>query len=132
MSKLLEFLIENPIDNIEDEIIVSARLKDFPFKIKGVTSPQHAEYQKMALKIGKKGKTDFNTQLFNELVVLNHTVEPNFRDAESIKKAGCVSPEQFLYRSLLAGEVSELASQIIRLSGFDADINDEIEEAKNS
>jgi hypothetical protein len=64
--------------------------------------------------------------------VLNHTIEPNFKDADSIKKAGCQSPEQFLYRSLLAGEIAELAQQISALSGFDKDMEETVEEAKNS
>ena len=60
------------------------------------------------------------------------TIEPNFKDADSIKKAGCQSPEQFLYKSLLAGEIAELAQQISALSGFDADMEEMVEEAKNS
>ena len=93
---------------------------------------QSAEYQKMSTKIGKKRKVEFDSKTFNELVVLNHTLVPNFRDAESIKKAGCRTPEQFLYKSLLAGEISELAQEISALSGFDKDMDEEVEEAKNS
>ena len=132
MSKLLEFLVQNPVDNMTEEIVVSNRLKDFPFQIKAMTGQEFSEYQKLATAFSKKKKVSFDTQKFNEQVVLNHTVEPNFRDAESIKAANCTSPEQFLYRSLLAGEISELANKISVLSGFDADIEENIEEAKNS
>lgn len=132
MSKLLEFLVQNPVDNVTEEIIVSARLKDYPFQIKAMTGQDFSEYQKIATAFGKKKKVSFDTAKFNEQVVLNHTVEPNFRDAESIKAAGCMTPEQFLYRSLLAGEISELANKISMLSGFDSDIEESIEEAKNS
>lgn len=132
MSALLEFLIENPVDNLTAEVIVSPRLAKFPFKIKGMTGPEFAEYQKLSTKIGRKKKVEFDSKKFNELVVLNHTLEPNFRDAESIKKAGCQTPEQFLYKSLLAGEISELSQQISILSGFDKEFEDEVEEAKNS
>lgn len=132
MSKLLEFLVQNPVDNVTEEIIVSARLKEFPFKIKAMTGQEFSEYQKLATAFGKKKKVSFDTATFNEQVVLNHTVEPNFRDAESIKSAGCLTPEQFMYRSLLAGEISELANKISVLSGFDSDIEESVEEAKNS
>lgn len=132
MSNLMQFLIENPVDNLTEEVIVSPRLAKFPFKIKGMTGPEFAEYQRMSTKIGKKRKVEFDSKTFNELVVLNHTLEPNFRDAESIKKAGCQTPEQFLYKSLLAGEISELAQEISALSGFDKDMDEEVEEAKNS
>jgi len=132
MSELLQFLIENPVDNLTAEVIVSSRLAKFPFKIKGMTGPEFSEYQKLSTKISRHKKVEFDSKTFNELVVLNHTLEPNFRDAESIKKAGCQTPEQFLYKSLLAGEINELAQQITALSGFDKDIEDTVEEAKNS
>jgi hypothetical protein len=132
MSNLMQFLIDNPVDNLTAEVVVSPRLAKFPFKIKGMTGPEFSEYQKLSTKIGRHKKVEFDSKIFNELVVLNHTVEPNFRDAESIKKAGCQSPEQFLYKSLLAGEISELAQQISSLSGFDKEFEDDVEEAKNS
>ena len=128
----MQFLIDNPVDNLTDEVIVSARLAKFPFKIKGMTGPEFSEYQKLSTKISRHKKVEFDSKTFNELVVLNHTLNPNFRDAESIKKAGCQTPEQFLYKSLLAGEINELAQQITALSGFDKDIEDTVEEAKNS
>ncbi len=132
MSNLMQFLIDNPVDNLTDEVIVSARLAKFPFKIKGMTGPEFSEYQKLSTKISRHKKVEFDSKVFNELGVLNHTIEPNFRDAESIKKAGCQTPEQFLYKSLLAGEISELSQQISILSGFDKEFEDEVEEAKNS
>lgn len=132
MSTLLEFLIENPVDDLTSEVIVSNRLAKFPFKIKAMTGPEFSDYQKLATRIGKHKKVEFDSKLFNEQVVLNHTVEPNFRDAENIKKAGCTTPEQFLYKSLLAGEIAELSQQISELSGFNRDIEATIEEAKNS
>lgn len=128
----MQFLIDNPVDNLTDEVIISGRLAKFPFKIKGMTGPEFSEYQKLSTKISRHKKVEFDSKTFNELVVLNHTLEPNFRDAESIKKAGCQTPEQFLYKSLLAGEINELAQQITALSGFDKDIEDTVEEAKNS
>ena len=132
MSNLMQFLIDNPVDNLTAEVIVSPRLAKFPFKIKGMTGPEFSEYQKLSTKIGRHKKIEFDSKVFNELVVLNHTIEPNFRDPESTKKAGCQTPEQFLYKSLLAGEIAELAQQISALSGFDKEFEDEVEEAKNS
>ncbi len=132
MSNLLQFLIENPIDELIAEVIISQRLAGFKFKIKAMSGEEFSEYQKLAMKIGGSKKVEFNTKIFNEQIIINHTIEPNFKDAESIKQAGCQTPEQFLYKSLLAGEISELSQQISELSGFDKDINEAVEEAKNS
>ena len=131
MSSLLDFLAENPVENVSERVVISARLANFPFTIKGVSGQQFAEYQKQATKMGGKKKVEFDNKKFNELIVINHTVEPNFRDAEAIKKANCQTPEEFLYRSLLAGEIATLSEKISSLSGFDKDIDEEIEEAKN-
>ena len=131
MSDLLNFLIENPTDNLSDEVIISSRLSKFPFKIKAMSGPQYHEYQRAVTKVGRKRNVEFNNRLYHELIVLNHTVYPNFRDAESIKKAGCSTPEQFLYRSLLAGEISELANKILELSGVGGSLDEDIEDAKN-
>lgn len=132
MSTLLDFLVENPVDEITSEVIVSARLAKYPFKIRAMTGPEFSEYQRLATKIGKNKKVDFNSTLFNEKTVINHTVEPNFKDVEALKRVGCTTPEQFLYKTLLAGEIAELAQQISSLSGFDRDMEETIEEAKNS
>lgn len=132
MSILLDFLAENPVDGITSQVVVSQRLAKFPFTIKAMSGPEFSNYQKRATKYSKSKKVEFDSKLFNEQVVINHTIEPNFRDAEAIKKAGCLTPEQFLYRSLLAGEIAELAEQISALSGFDTDIETVVDEAKNS
>lgn len=132
MSALLDFLAENPVDGITSQVVVSQRLAKFPFTIKAMSGPEFSNYQKRATKYSKSKKVEFDSKLFNEQVVINHTVEPNFRDAEAIKKANCLTPEQFLYRSLLAGEIAELAERISALSGFDADIEAVVDEAKNS
>lgn len=133
MSTLTQFLIENPVDGVTNEVIISERLAKFPFKITAMTGDQFGDYQSRAAQPAKgKQKVKLDTKLFQQLIVLNHTVEPNFKDAETIKKAGCTSPEQFLYQSLLAGEIVELANQISILSGFNQDLDDLVDEAKNS
>jgi hypothetical protein len=132
MSALQDFLLENVIDNITETVEISARLKGKPFTIRAMTGKEFTEYQQAATKIHKGKRVDFNTALFREKVIINHTVEPNFKDAAFIKKAGCMTPEQLLNKVLLAGEISELHSRISSLSGFDAEMDDMVDEAKNS
>lgn len=139
MSALQEFLNANPVDNLTAEVLISDRFKDkegniLKFKIKAMTNDEFEEIRKKATKIDfKKGKrnVDFDARKFNEQVVINHTIDPDFKNAESIKKVGCMSPEQYLNKVLLAGEIAELAEQIQILSGFEKDMSDLVEEAKN-
>ena len=132
MSTLSQFLVQNPVENLTAQVVVSNRLAEFPFTVKAMTNPEFSEYQKLSTTANRHGKVDFNARRFNELVVINQTLEPNFKDAELLKQAGCTTPEQFLNKSLLAGEVAELAQQISILSGFDRDMGEVVEEAKNS
>lgn len=135
MSKLMNFLINNTIENLTEEVVISDRFKVdgeiLKFKIKAVTPDEFSDLQKQCTKIGKKGKMNFDSKMFNEQLIVNYTVEPNFKDAESIKRAGCITPEQLLNKTLLAGEVATLVEQISTLSGFDKDLEELREEAKN-
>lgn len=135
MSKLMDFLVSNPIDNLTEEVIVSDRFtegdKIMKFKIKAVSPDEFSDLQKQCTKVGKKGKVNFDSKMFNEQLVINYTVEPNFRNSESIKKAGCMTPQQLLNKVLLAGEVATLVEEISSLSGFDKDLEGLREEAKN-
>lgn len=136
MTALTEFLLANPVDTIEKEVVVSKRIKDaegnlMKFKIKPMLNEQYLEYQNQCTVPKKGGKIEFNTKRFNQLVILNHTVEPNFRNAELIQQAGCATPEQLLNKMLLAGEIQVLSEQIRQISGFADSLDDLVEEVKN-
>lgn len=131
MSALQDFLLENQSDNITGEVIISVRLSKMPFKIRAMTGKEFNEYQQAATKIHKGKRVDFNSALFREKVIINHTLEPNFKEADFIQKAGCATPEQLLNKVLLAGEIAELSNQISMLSGFDVELEDMVDEAKN-
>lgn len=136
MSKLMEFLMENSVEELTEEVPVSERFKDnegnlLKFKIKAVPSDEFATLQKQCTVTKKKGKVEFDSKKFNEQIAINYKIDPNFRDAEAIKKLGVITPEQFLNKTLLAGELTTLVEAISKLSGFDQDIDELREEAKN-
>ena len=135
-KSLLEFLAENPVDDLKEQVIVSKRLKKYPFTVTAMTGEQFSTYQNKATIIGKKQKIDYDNKCFNEQVVLNHVVEddgrPFFKLQDNIKKVGCKTPEEFLYRFLTAGEIVELVSKISALSGFDVDEEEMAKEVKKA
>lgn len=136
MSTLQEFLNAHPVDNLTDEVIVSPRFKDkdgniLKFKIKAMTNQTFDDLRKRYTRIGKGRKIDFDSAGFNNAVVIEHTLNPDFKDAESIKKLGCATPEGYLSRVLLPGEIATLVNKIQELSGFDIDMEALVEEAKN-
>lgn len=129
MESLEDFLSLPDVDSIEDEVFVSKRLGKF--KVRAMSQDDFKEYQrKCRSKINKDG-IDFDVGKFNLLMVVGQTIYPDFTNAELLKKANCATPEMFVTKKLLSGEIAELAKQIQKLSGFDNDPNEDIQEAKN-
>ena len=140
MSVLKEFLVENSdIVGKEVEVPISPRFKDkdgnlLKFKIRPMTGDEFGKYQKQCTTInvnGRKKETSFDSGKFNLLCIVNHCVDPDFKEADFLKQLAVQTPEQAVSKTLLAGEIVELGNQISKISGFDVDINEEIEAAKN-
>jgi Phage XkdN-like tail assembly chaperone protein, TAC len=105
-----------------------------PFVIRAMTTDEFELWQRQCNKtriVKGKRESDFNSKKFNDLVIINCTVNPNFKDAETLKRAGCTTPEQFLNKALLPGEANNLQNEISALSGFDKSLDENIESVKN-
>ncbi|MEK5235466.1 XkdN-like protein [Paenibacillus sp. FSL L8-0470] len=133
---LQDFLNANPVDGLTEEVAVSPRFKDkdgkpLLFKIKAMTDAEFNDLRKGCTNVRKGQKIEFDSGRFNLQTVIRNTMEPNFKDAASIKSLGCNTPDEYVQKVLLAGEVATLAQRISELSGFDVDMSDLVEEAKN-
>lgn len=132
MNALQQFLTKNTVDNLTSEVFIGGRLKDFKFKIKAMTGNQYNDYQTLCIENpGSAKKRRFNTKKFNELIVINCVLEPNFKDGEWIKELAVLDSTQAMYKTLLAGEINTLAEEVLKLSGFDKDVEEEMDEVKN-
>lgn len=132
MNALQQFLTKNSVENLTQEICLGGRVKDFKFKIKAMTGNQYNEYQSLCIENpNSPKKRRFNTKRFNELVVVNCVVEPTFKDADWIKELGVADATAAMYKTLLAGEITQLAEACLKLSGFDKDLDEDMEEVKN-
>ncbi len=135
MSKFQEFLNKNTVDNLTAEVIFSERLKDndgkfFKAKIKAMTDGEFEDYRKRSMTTKKGGKFELDLLQFNSQIVVGNTLDPNFKDADSIKSVGAATPQQYLSKVLLAGEIAELSKQIQRFSGFETDLEELKQEVK--
>mgnify|MGYP001149210038 CR=1 FL=1 len=133
---LQEFLNQNIVEGMTKEIPISNRLRDsegklFTATIKTVTQKEVKELRRKHTKINKKGEPEVNSEAFAEELVVENTLNPNFKDAESIKKLGCINAYQYLNKVLLSGEVNRLHLEILKFSGFKEDIDELTEEVKN-
>lgn len=133
---LQAFLNANPVDNLTAEVVISDRFKDgngnlLKFRIRAMSSDEFEDCRKKSMTFtGKRRSVEVDMRKLNNAIVIGHTIEPNFKDAESIKQLGCATPEQYMNKVLLPGEILELSSQIQQLSGF-KDMDELVEEAKN-
>lgn len=130
MTELQLFLSENPVENITKEIKLNGRLKDFTFVIKPMSIEEFNRYQKLCIKVNGK-KREFDLKRYNELLVINHTLTPNFKDVEWLNNSKVATPEALINKVLKAGEISDLAEEILELSGFDNDVDEMEDEIKN-
>ena len=130
MEKSLEDFLSLPdVNDLTEEVFISKRIGKFV--VKPLTADEHGAYMKRSKgKINKDG-TNFDSAKFNLLVVAGQTIKPDFSNAELLKKAACATPTEFISKKLLAGEIAEAAEQILKISGFDSTMEEDIEEAKN-
>ena len=129
MSKLDDFLNLTDVCEIKKTIKVNLDGKDFELVIRPITESEHTDFQRRSNVINKN-KITFDSGKYSNLVIENCIIEPNFKNAEFLKKAGCTSASEFLNKKFPAGVISDITQKIQELSGFES-YDMEIENAKN-
>lgn len=136
MSTLQEILNLNIVDDIHTYVEISDRLKDkdgknLKFKIKPILFEELNTIKKKATVLDKDGKPIIDEAILNMLCIIQATIEPNFKDANSIEKLGVFTPEQYINKVLLAGEIDRLINEILKISGFLINIEEMVADIKN-
>lgn len=131
ISALQAFLIESAkAENIKD-YTPSKRLKDHPFKIRAITTGEYREARQRAINPDAEGGARIDPVELSKQVIIIGCVEPNFKDEEFLKQAGCAIPGMAIDKLLLAGEVTKLSNEIMDLSGYGEDVENLRQQAKN-
>ncbi|MGG1555002.1 phage tail assembly chaperone [Paenibacillus ferrarius] len=140
MSDLSVFFASNVATETAEEVIVSDRFKDkegnpVPWVVRSLTEEENDVIRKSATKRSKgKGgqqvtETD-QTEYLSKLAVASVKF-PNLKDAELQKSYGVLGAESLIRKMLLAGEYANLLLKVQEINGFDKDMNDLVDEAKN-
>ncbi|MCF6466343.1 phage tail assembly chaperone [Clostridium sp. Cult2] len=134
MSSLSAFL--NPIKAENKEVVISNRFveggKPVPFVIKPISQEENKKLiKKFTTKDKKTGVQSFDRPEYIAQLTADAVVFPDLTNAELQKAYGVLGASNLLQKMLYAGEYAELVEAIQELSGFDEDINDDIEEVKN-
>lgn len=109
--------------------------KPVPFEIKTIPQDENAQLVKQYTRrkvVNGSVVENFNTAAYTNALILECTVQPDFRDSRMCETYGVLDPMLVPGKMLLSGEYSALVGEIMKLNGFDADslLRDE-EEAKN-
>ena len=136
MNALQQFLLESDVKDLKKTINLGGRLADFPITIRVLEGSKYNTFQQMCIENpNSPKKRRFNSKKFNELICIECLVEPNMKDTDFLAAArerGVVDSTGLLYHCFLAGEIANIAEQALKLSGFDRDVEEEIDEVKNS
>jgi hypothetical protein len=141
---LSAFLKENTVKKDNLKVIVSDRFRekdeegnDVPAKweIKAITSEEEASIKEQCTKMERVGKgmtmprTDF--EKYNAKLAAACTVYPNLNSEELQESYGVMGEEKLLRAMLLPGEYSYYLNKVQEFNGFDYDMDEMVEEAKN-
>lgn len=136
MGALTQFLIQNTLDvEVQKEVKIDGF--DLPFQIKTISESRNKELENQATTAtptrsrGVIKQTDHSYH--NELLVVECTVDPNFKDAELQEKYGVARATDLVRKILRPGQYQMLLLEILEFNGFvEDDFNEKKEEAKNS
>ena len=135
MSDLHAFL--HPVQGDDTvEIVISKRFlgedgKPVPFRIRALTQEENDELTKKSMHLakgGRRGEKELDRIGYNRRSLVAATVSPDFSNEELCTAYGTMDPLEVPGRMLLAGEYDRLSREILALSGFDEDLE---EQAKN-
>ena len=131
MSKLKAFLQKSPVGKTE-EVFISDRFQDddgskVPFVVKMISQELNEEIVKSCTRKGK-----LNNTLYAKKMVVECTVEPNFKDSEVCKFYGVVDPLDVPAQMLSIGEYADLQKAILLINDLVKQEEEDLEEAKNS
>jgi hypothetical protein len=136
MNKLQEYLTNA---NVTDKRVTvklgkkdgNSRLSDYDFTIRPITSEEYNNANTIAVKqVGKERK--FNASLFNIEIITQACVEPDFKALDFIEANNVRNSRELIRKTLLPGEITQLAEYILQISGFNYEVDEEIDEIKNS
>lgn len=136
------FLAGNALQDENTKYVASKRFvnkdkKPMEWEIRSITSDEDEALRKASTKRipvpGKRGQytqeTDFN--LYLGKLAAACTVFPNLDDAELQNSYGVMGADALLKRMLKAGEYADYITKVQEVNGFDEDMDDLVEEAKN-
>lgn len=133
------FLKENAEVVSNQKVVISERFKDkdgkpLMFEIQPLTEKEVDALRKKSIKKVKarKGyKEEMDNSLFVSRMIVESVVFPDFKSEKLQSNYGVMGAEDLLETMLTAGEYSNLALKVQEVCGFNEDLEELVEDAKN-
>lgn len=141
MSNFTAFLAQNALKPENEKVVVSKRFiedgKPIEWEVAAITSDEDDQLRKENTKRmpvpGKKGMMvpETNYTAYLAALAVKCTVFPNLHEKELQNSYGVMGATELLKKMLLPGEYDEYLATIQKINGFDAGMDEVVEEAKN-
>lgn len=132
MTNALQALLgAKPAAEITEQVMVKRLGAEFT--VKALTGSDIDDIRDQAtypIKEGKRTVQKVNEEEVSRLIIVKATVDPNFGDSALLKQFGAADAGDCVQKALLAGEITQLQTAILSLSGFGGE-DEEVEEVKN-
>lgn len=100
------------------KVTLTGELAEYEFEIRALNNDEWENCRSQCMSFNKNGSVSLNNAKLNAMIVVTGCINPNFRSAELLAKAGITLPIDFVNKVLKPGEVEKLANQILQYSGF--------------
>lgn len=123
-EQVLQRLLE--ADAMPEKTVIIPRL-GIPVTLRALTGKQVFSMREQCTeRKEKKGKVIeiFDEEQFNVGLISVATVKPNWADPKLLSKFKASGAEEVIKRILMAGELQALGDEVMKLSGYDIDLED--------
>ena len=131
-------MAQNVVEAETIKKVISDRFADkgkpIPFEFKAISRDKDKELKKSCTKKVKMKGTYINeldTDAYMDKFVASSIVFPNLKDADLQASYGVMGEVNLLKKMLLPGEFSEALQVTQEVNGYDKDMSELVEEAKN-
>ena len=125
-------ITKKPESTFEVKRLSKALGTKFELKLRAIGAERYTEIQKDAIDLNKKGGvSDVDLYAMQVLTVIDGVVEPSLKDKQLLEHFGAHTAKELVGKLFLSGELSDIASEISKLCGYDKDQSEVDEEVKN-
>lgn len=112
----------------KDEILEKQKKKTAEIFVKSLNGSVTIESAERRLVLEAQEMTGAEA---DDFIVFNCVVEPRLKEEQLQKEFGCVAPREIVEKLFTAGEIAQIAAQVMKLSGYEAGAVKLVEDIKN-